>query len=136
MKGWERVMVDKCVDNECSNVQSVNMPGNFNDTIERSSRMRGGPECDTFVYAAYLPPGLHKFVIYCPDTKRMFCKDEMVNLSASDHHYPEYPGQHITQEAQPGPKRLNVNVWRKWKEDTKATNTAGFDEDTTDVTSF
>jgi len=29
MKGWERVIVDKCLDNQISNVQSVNMPTNF-----------------------------------------------------------------------------------------------------------
>ena len=48
------------------------------------------PECVTFVYSAYLAPGLHQFLIYCPVSKRLFCKDLIVDLSFADP-YPEFP---------------------------------------------
>lgn len=47
-------------------------------------------ECSTFVYAAYLPPGLHQFILYCPHTHRAFCKDIVVGLSECEP-FPEFP---------------------------------------------
>ena len=43
-----------------------------------------------FVYANYLKPGIHKFLIYCPVNKRAFVKTILVDLNTSDF-YPEYP---------------------------------------------
>ena len=59
MKGWERVIYDKCKRNSVSNVQTINMPINYPQIIEKSRKSRWDPECDTFVYAAYVPPGWH-----------------------------------------------------------------------------
>lgn len=47
-------------------------------------------ECTTFIYAAYLPPGMHQFIIYCPKTKRAFCKDVVVDLNECEP-FPEFP---------------------------------------------
>ena len=75
------------------------------------------------MYAAYLPPGLHSFIIYCPVTKRAYAKDIMINLSESDH-YPECPEIHKPDAAgydpDAGPvrvKKTRANVWRKWRDD-------------------
>jgi len=79
-----------------------------------------GKECDTFIYAAYLPPGLHQFVIYCPHTKRAFCKDLIVDLNHIDP-YPEFPkNKHYFRPDEPNakPKKTRCNVWRKWRHDT------------------
>lgn len=46
--------------------------------------------CTIFVYAAYLPPGNHQFLIYCPKTRRAFCKDIVVDLCEVEP-FPEYP---------------------------------------------
>ena len=43
-----------------------------------------------FVYANYLVPGIHKFVIYCPISKRAFCKTILVDTNTKEQ-YPEYP---------------------------------------------
>ena len=45
-----------------------------------------------FIYATYLTPGIHKFVIYCPISKRAFCKTIMVDVNTK-FQYPEYPTQ-------------------------------------------
>lgn len=70
--------------------------------------------CSTFVYAAHLPPGLHQFLIYCPKTKRLFCKDVFVDVSSA-HFYPEYPRM----KPDTKPKKTAANVWRKWREDSE-----------------
>jgi len=44
----------------------------------------------TYIYAAYLPPGLHSFLIYDPKNKQLFCKDLMIDISQT-YSYPEYP---------------------------------------------
>lgn len=62
-----------------------------------------------------MPPGLHQLVIYCPVTKRAFCKDVIVDLTTLDP-YPEFPTK-----IKPPIKKFKTtraNVWRKWREDT------------------
>ena len=130
MAGWKRVMYDKCKKNEITDVQTINMSENYDvDPIDVKARRiqrrqpncaQGGDcDCETFVYAAYLAPGLHQFVVYCPVTKRAFCKDVIVDLSSADF-YPEQPrevGVEIGEK--PKPKLTRSNVWRKWREDTE-----------------
>jgi hypothetical protein len=60
-----------------------------------------------FVYAAYLKPGIHKFTIYCPISKRAFCKTIMVDVNTKDY-WPEYPTQFKKKR-----QKLILNVWRK-----------------------
>ena len=60
-----------------------------------------------FVYANYLVPGIHKFVIYCPISKRAFCKTILVDTNTKEQ-YPEYPVQMKAPR-----KKLIMNVWRK-----------------------
>ena len=80
-----------------------------------NSLKKSSATCSQFVYAAHLPPGLHQFLIYCPKTKRLFCKDIFVDL-ASSHYFPEYPKPY----RQPKSKlKTNSNVWRKWREDSE-----------------
>ena len=109
------------------------MPGNYPEITERSKVNFKNPECDTFIYAAYLPPGLHQFIIYCPTTHRAFCKDFVVDLSTSDQ-YPECPS--IFTEEIPKPKITICNVWRKWREDSNEDKRNAFYNDIATTDSF
>ena len=126
LKGWERVVEDYCKENYVTDIQTVNMPINYNEITERSRAMFKNLECDTFIYAAYLPPGLHQFVLYCPATHRAFCKDFIVDLSASDL-YPEYP-QIYSQNVRK--KKVTIcNMWRKWRYDSSQDEKEAFQLD-------
>jgi len=61
---------------------------------------------DNYIYANYLPSGQHKFLIYCPISKRAFIKTMFVGTNTKDH-YPEWP---IAYEKPR--KKLILNVWR------------------------
>jgi len=43
-----------------------------------------------FTYAGFMQPGYHHFLIYCPVTQRVFCKDLIVPIN-THYFYPEYP---------------------------------------------
>lgn len=61
---------------------------------------------DNYIYANYLPTGQHKFLIYCPTTKRAFVKTLHVGLNKKDF-YPEWPLAYNVPR-----KKLILNVWR------------------------
>lgn len=98
-------MRDKCLNNGIDDVHLVNMPADIKDWTEKDKKAH---PCSTFVFAAYLPPGLHQFAIYCPLTDKLYCEEILVNLSYFDH-FPEYP----TASKQPK-KILYQNVWRRY----------------------
>lgn len=81
----------------------------------------------TYVYAAYLAPGLHSFLIYDPKYKQLFCKDLMIDLSQT-YYYPEYPKPY--RPAAQKKKKTKQNVWRMWREDSKQDIELAFIEDT------
>ena len=84
MKGWEKVILDKACNNELTDAQTINMPFGYDlpkKVDERTGKLPPDPECTTFVYSAYLKPGLHQFIIYCPVTKRAFVKDIIIDLN-------------------------------------------------------
>jgi hypothetical protein len=85
-------------------------------TVDKLGRLPPDPECTTFVYSAYLKPGLHQFIIYCPVTKRAFVKDIIIDLNGQDF-YPEFPGKLEPPVMEiVAPKRTRANVWRKWRD--------------------
>lgn len=134
LKGWERVLYDKCCQNQVHDLKTINMTPNIERLKNKQKKVRSFPECDTFVYAAYLPPGLHQFIIYCPFTKRAFCKDLIVDLSQSDE-YPEFPG--MSELAGKARKRSTLcNVWRKWRMDSEEDNKNAFIHDIQSKESF
>lgn len=45
------------------------------------------------MYAAYVPTGIHHFLIYCPKTHRAFVKEVAVGLNQMSYSYPELPEQ-------------------------------------------
>jgi len=64
-QGWQAVMLDKCFNNEVTGVEVVNMPYEVKNWKEPKLPEKARPgdkipyqPCSTFVYAAYLPPGL------------------------------------------------------------------------------
>ena len=130
-------MHDRCKNNQVTDVATVNMPEGYDrDRInERGARLPDAA-CTTFVYAAYLPPGLHQFIIYCPVTRRAFCKDVVIDLSASDF-YPEFPRQlkePVGEE--PPPKLTRINVWRQWRVDSEEDDDKAFQNDVAPAESF
>ena len=64
-----------------------------------------------FIYANYLPPGIHKYLIYCPVNKRAFVKTMFVDVNTKDF-YPEYPIRIPVPR-----KKLILNVWRACKKE-------------------
>ena len=62
------------------NLSPENMVDIRNDMAERM-----------FVYSAYLPPGLHNMLIYCPDSETAWAKQFYVGTNKKDF-YPELPG--------------------------------------------
>jgi hypothetical protein len=64
-----------------------------------------------FAYAAFLPPGLHQFLIYCPETHRAFCKQVVIDVNGRDF-FPEYPC--TLNRVKRKPKIKRKNVWAAW----------------------
>lgn len=59
MEGWRDIVHDKCLVNELTEMHIEN-----GDALD--GKTLSGSDSDYYVYANYLPPGLHKFLIYCP----------------------------------------------------------------------
>ena len=57
LQGWENLIKDKCLQNELMDIKSINIPN------LKASEDQG---LDIYVYAAFLKPGYHQFVIYDP----------------------------------------------------------------------
>ena len=134
LKGWHRkLLIDKCFNNETNDMALINIPQFVDHTEQLKLKMQMSQEpespvkhpdgsdidedCKTFVYGAYLPPGLHQFIIYCPKTKRAFIKDVVIDVNACDA-WPEFPDP--LRPTLDKPKKVTrSNVWRKWREDTE-----------------
>ena len=67
-----------------------------------------------FVYAAYLPPGLHQFLIYCPKTDRLFVKDVMVDVSHGNY-FSEYPRKARVMKKRKKEAKVWSSAWRHCK---------------------
>jgi hypothetical protein len=80
--GWADVVHDKCCMNELTDVHVENA-SDFKD-------LRGPSAKDFYVYANYLKPGRHKFLIYCRQSNRAFVKSILVGINTQDF-YPEFP---------------------------------------------
>lgn len=134
LKGWQRVLQDKCLKNELTEMHLVNLPDalvKWKERMDAKGKILIEEDCSTFVYAEYLPPGLHQLIIYCPKTQRAFCKEFIVDLNQCDS-YPDMP--HILKEVvEVGkPKKMpksNCNVWRKWRHDTPEQIQEAFEND-------
>jgi hypothetical protein len=98
---WQDLLHDKCLDNQLTDVHVENATPKDFDNFSNPDMNK-----NLFVYAAYLVPGIHKFVIYCPISKRAFCKTIMVDVNTKDY-YPEYPSWNKNNRP-----RLILNVWR------------------------
>ena len=146
LRGWAAPLKHKALFNDLVDVQAVNVPqyvADYKDPVivegvATSGRPMQAAPCSSFAYAAYLPPGLHQFLIYIPGRSigiphelkhvpapaagkgiisvpsRLFCKTIIVNLSQCDA-VPEIPFQ---SEEKPPPKTIS-HVWRKWRHDSE-----------------
>ena len=115
MFGWNQVVHDMCFDNELYGVTTINKPEDMRDL---------GPAEEIYVYAAFLPPGLHKCLIYEPESGRAFTKSFLVDLNDFDF-YPELPEQAGTGKR----KKPVPDVWRKWISDTRESSDIAFQTD-------
>jgi len=98
MIGWNQVIWDMCFNNRLFGMRVINEPLNLR-TIRPTQEM--------YIYAAFLPPGYHKFLIYDPQAERAFSKSFLVELNEFDF-YPEFPKQVNAGRR----KRVVQNVWR------------------------
>jgi hypothetical protein len=85
LSDWQELLYDKCMDNQISDVHVENATTQDFEGFYDETRNK-----NMFVYATYLAPGIHKFVIYCPVSRRAFCKTLMVDVNTKDF-YPEFP---------------------------------------------
>jgi len=110
---WSDIIHDKCLMNELQDVHVENAADeDFYDFNKID--MNGLSEFkDFFVYANYLPPGEHKYLIYCPVNQRAFVKTTLVEPNTKDH-YPEFP----VQISRPR-RKLIKNVWRRYRKENK-----------------
>jgi hypothetical protein len=74
------------------------------------------PNRQEFIYSGFLPPGLHQFLIYCPESNRAFCKQVVIDVNGKDF-FPDYPT--TLRKIKLKPKLKRKNVWASWREDTK-----------------
>jgi len=58
---WGQILFDKCMQNDLSDIHVENA-----DDKDFQNFIRGKDKKNMFVYANWLKPGLHKFLIYCP----------------------------------------------------------------------
>ena len=83
IKGWNRLLTDKCDRNYTIDVYKVNKP----DIIDQ----RDTPiEGQIFVFACILPPGHHEVVIYDPVSERGYQKELRIDLNKMEY-YPDQP---------------------------------------------
>lgn len=69
IKGWQRVLQDKLLQNELMDMHLINMPKSIPEWkihYDEWDEEIQEKECSSFVFADFLPPGLHKLIIYCP----------------------------------------------------------------------
>ena len=86
------VLSEKIKRNKLEDIDVINYPSYIDKWVDKDAK--GKPiisqNCETYFYAAYLPPGLHQAVILDPETGEVFCREFIVNLNSFDH-FPEYP---------------------------------------------
>jgi hypothetical protein len=119
LRGWQAPLKDKVLNNELADVEAINVPDHIRTygvdrVLTPNIKHNWTLPCSTFAYAAFLPPGLHQFLIYVPgrhieipaefqgspapargqDTivipPRVFCYSVIINLSQCDF-APEVP---------------------------------------------
>lgn len=106
-------------------VQLINIP---NILAVNRPLLAADSKCSSWVYAAYLPPGNHQFLIYQNGkTPRLFVKSILINLSSTDLKV-DVPRQALDAKVE---KQLQpaANVWRLFKHDTHQRDEKAFDAD-------
>jgi len=86
MLGWNILLNQKCNQNLVHDVLALNPLACL------KSKEHLSPCKNSFVYAAWLKPGYHQFVIYEPIEERAFCQEIFVEPSRYEA-YPELPKQ-------------------------------------------
>lgn len=76
LKGWNRVLNQKCYQNHVHPVTKVNTPECIRDSY--SPPVTEGS--DHYVFGAYLEPNWHQFIIYDPLINRAFCQEFVVEM--------------------------------------------------------
>ena len=87
--------------NTVQDIECINLDTKIFD--EQSNK-----ECQTYVYGAYLPCGIHQALIYSPGQNEAYTHEFAVDLNSIDQ-YPEFPTS-----VRKSPLLTRANVWRKW----------------------
>ena len=115
-------LFDKCKRNQNHDTLTINMPPGYDlPFVDPEGEQMEEPDCNTYVYANFLPPGKHQIIIYCPVQKKVFCRDVVVDLSTADT-FPEFPGNiawPTGEEASAAARIIRADVWKKFRVDTK-----------------
>jgi hypothetical protein len=78
---WQDILFDKVLANDLTDVHVENATNNDFDNFADPEHVN---KKNMFVYANYLVPGIHKFVIYCPISQRAFCKTILVDTNLKE----------------------------------------------------
>jgi hypothetical protein len=71
LRGWQAPLKDKTLNNALADVEAINVPEHIRTfrvepALTPNIKNKWHLPCSTFAYAAFLPPGLHQFLIYVP----------------------------------------------------------------------
>ena len=112
LKGWHKILDDKCNRNDIIDILTLNQP----TCISQRSQP---PINSLYSFAAFLPPGLHSFLIYDPYTSRAFCKTMVVDHN-KQYFFSDLPAsvfnkKSMSQDEVEQRKHTLRQFWRKFK---------------------
>lgn len=87
LTGWNKLLYQKCNMNQVLNINSINMPKCVSDPLAPHE-----PDSSKYyVFAGFLQPGFHQFIIYDPRDEKAFCNEFIVDFNPNQVFYPEMP---------------------------------------------
>ena len=96
LMGWEEILADRTLRSELQEIKRINYIKRLDKVLDSKkiiTRDNAGSLSDIYLYATYLKPGFHQLVIYCPLSKRAFCKEVVIDQNGQEANYPELPKQ-------------------------------------------
>ena len=85
--GWNKLLHAKCNKNQILPVCTMNKPASILDECAGPEQPGDGH----YVFATYLEPGYHQFLIYDPLIDKAFCQEMVVDFNPYQQIYPELP---------------------------------------------
>ena len=123
-KGWNRILFDLCNYNYRTTALAVNQPADLAGVAAGRATPEIEPPCAEYVYAGFVPSGLHHFIIYSPRTQKAYFKELVIDLNHAD----LYPQE--TPQRKKRPQKTVADVWQTWVHDTEKSRQQAFAKDT------